>query len=141
MVLPSRDPPEDTRDPELVIGWWVVGVWNPFVMQITVTGQQIDVGDALRGRVEERLSNGVSKYFDHAIDAHVAFSHEGAMFRTQIRVHVGKGLEWESHADETDIFASFGAAVEHLEKQLRRHKRKLRGHHKGGDGELVADKG
>ena len=141
MVLPSRDPPDDNRDPELAIAWWVVGVWNPFVMQITVTGQQIDVGDALRGRVEQRLSNGVSKYFDRAIDAHVAFSHEGAMFRTQIRVHVGKGLEWESHADESDIFASFNAAVEHLEKQLRRRKRKLRDHHKGGDGESVADEG
>lgn len=139
MVLPSRHPPNHNRDPEFAIGRRVASVWNPFVMQITVTGQQIDVGDALRGRVEERLDNSVSKYFDHAIDAHVAFSHEGAMFRTQIRVHVGKGLEWESHADESDIFASFGAAVEHLEKQLRRHKRKLRDHHKGGDGEFVAD--
>ena len=110
-------------------------------MQITVTGQQIDVGDALRVRVEKRLGNGVAKYFDHAIDAHVAFSHEGAMFRTHVRVHVGKGMLWESHADDADIHLSFSAAVEHLEKQLRRHKRKMRDHHKSGDGGFVAEDG
>ena len=99
-------------------------------MQISVTGQQIDVGEALRGHVEKRILSGVSKYFDNAIDAHVVFSHEGSMFRTHIRVHVGKGMKWESHADETDIHASFNAAAEHIEKQIRRKKRKKRDHHR-----------
>ncbi|MFQ5957940.1 MAG: ribosome hibernation-promoting factor, HPF/YfiA family [Alphaproteobacteria bacterium] len=106
-------------------------------MQITITGKQIDVGEALRGHVQARLGNGVSKYFDHAIDGHVAFSHEGSLYRTHIQVRVGKGLAWESHADHADIHSSFSAAVEHLEKQLRRHKRKLRGHHKVGDDAAV----
>lgn len=43
-------------------------------MQLTVTGKQIDVGDALREHVESRLTEGVSKYFDRAIDSQVAFS-------------------------------------------------------------------
>ncbi|MFP6741246.1 MAG: ribosome-associated translation inhibitor RaiA [Alphaproteobacteria bacterium] len=103
-------------------------------MKIKVIGQQIDVGDSLRAHVSDRLENGVKKYFDHAIDAQVSFTHEGALFRTHIRVHVGKSLEWESHADDADIHTSFNAAAEHLEKQLRRHKRKIRDHHKGGDG-------
>ena len=103
-------------------------------MQITVTGHQIDVGDALRDRVESRLSDGVGKYFESAIDGHVGFSHEGPLYRTHIRVHVGKGMIWESHADHADIEFSFNAAFAHLEKQLRRHKRKRRGHHQTGDG-------
>ena len=110
-------------------------------MQITVTGQQIDVGDSLRVRVEERLGNGVAKYFDHAIDAQVTFSHEGAMFRTHVRVHVGKGMLWESHADDPDIHVSFNTAVEHLEKQLRRRKRKMRDHHQSADAGSVAGDG
>lgn len=103
-------------------------------MQIKVIDQQIDVGDSLRGHVSDRLESGGSKYFDHAIDAQVSFAHEGALFRTPIRVHVGKGLEWESQADDADIYTSFNTAAEHLEKQLRRFKRKIRDHHKGGDG-------
>ncbi len=105
-------------------------------MHISVTGHQIAVGDALRGRVEARLSNSVGKYFDSAIEGHVGFSHEGPLYRTHIRVHVGKGMIWESHADNADIYVSFSAAVEHLEKQLRRHKRKRRGRHKTGDGSV-----
>ena len=62
-------------------------------MQISVTGQQIDIGDALRSHVQKRIANSVTKYFDNAINAHVAFSHEGALFRAQVRVHVGKGMD------------------------------------------------
>ncbi len=102
-------------------------------MNITVTGQQIDVGEALRNYVQERLLSGVGKYFDHAIDGHVAFSREGPMIRTLIQVRIGKGLTRESSADNTDIHTSFNVAVEHLEKQLRRQKRKLRDHHKSSD--------
>jgi ribosomal subunit interface protein len=99
-------------------------------MQISVTGQQIDVGEALRRHVEKRLTGSVSKYFDNAIDAKVVFSHEGPLFRTHVRVHVGKGMEWEGQADESEIHLSFNTAVDHIEKQLRRYKRKKRDHHR-----------
>ena len=99
-------------------------------MQISVSGQQIDVGEALRSYVQRRIVGSVTKYFDNAINAHVVFSHEGSQFRTDVRVHVGKGMEWESSADEIDNHTSFKAALEHIEKQLRRHKRKKRDHHR-----------
>lgn len=100
-------------------------------MQITVTGHQIDVGRALCDHVQERLGDGVEKYFDSAIEAHVAFSREGPNFRTHIQVHVGRGMAWEGQADHADIRISFSEAVEHIEKQLRRYKRKLRDHARG----------
>lgn len=109
-------------------------------MKITVTGQQIDVGKALRDHVQDRLVNGVGKYFDHAIDGHVAFSREGPMVRTLIQVHIGKGVARESSAQNADIHISFNVAVEHLEKQLRRQKRKMRDHHKSGDGAAAGSK-
>ena len=114
-------------------------------MQISVTGQQIDIGDSLRSHVEKRIASSVSKYFDNAINAHVAFSHEGARFRAHVRVHVGKGMEWEGHANEKDIHTCFNAALDHIEKQLRRHKRKLRDHHReqnhAGETSGFADEG
>lgn len=118
----------------------VVTGWYPIAMQITVTGQQIDVGETLRDHVQERLENGVGKYFDHAIDGHVAFSREGPNVRTLIQVHIGKGVSRESRAEHADIHMSFNAAVEHLEKQLRRQKRKMRDHHKNGDGAAAGSK-
>lgn len=102
---------------------------NRYTMKIAVTGHQIDIGDALRGHVEERLERGVSKYFADPIEAHVTFSREGEKFRSHVSVHVGKDLHAEGHADDADIYASFNASAEHVEKQLRRNKRKLRDHH------------
>ena len=91
--------------------------------------REIDIGDALRVHVEERLERGVSKYFADPIEAHVKFSREGEQFRTHVSVHVGKDLFAEGRADDAEIYASFNAAAEHVEKQLRRNKRKLRDHH------------
>lgn len=100
-------------------------------MQISVSGQQIDIGEAMRNQVEERIAGSVAKYFGKAIDAQIVFSLDGgSRYRTHIRVHVGKGMEWESHADDLDIHISFSAALEHIEKQLRRYKRKKRDHHR-----------
>ena len=110
-------------------------------MQITVTGQHVDLRESLRDYVKSRLGSGVGKYFDGAIEGHVVFSREGPMYRTQIQVRVGRGMAWESHADNTDISSSFSSAVDHLEKQLRRHKRKLRDHKRPGDGNPGKPKG
>ena len=98
-------------------------------MKIAVTGHQIDIGDALKDHVTERLEQGVSKYFSDPIDAHVTFSKERAMFRAHIQVHVGKDLFAEAQAEAHDVYACFNEAAEHAEKQLRRNKRKLREHH------------
>lgn len=98
-------------------------------MKIAVTGHQIDIGDALKSHVSERLEHGVSKYFADPIEAHVTFSREGVLFRTHVSVHVGKDLFAEGRADADEIYASFNEAAEHVEKQLRRNKRKLRDHH------------
>ena len=100
---------------------------NP--MKIAVTGHQIDIGDALKAHVEERLNHGVSKYFTDPIEAHVRISREGAAFRSHVSVHIGKDLFAEGQAEAQEIYASFNTAAEHVEKQLRRNKRKLREHH------------
>jgi ribosomal subunit interface protein len=97
-------------------------------MQITITGQQVQVGEALREYARTRLGEGVGKYFDGAIVGHVAFSREGPLLHTHIQVRIGRGMTWESHAEASDIKLSFSSAVDHIEKQLRRHKRKRRGH-------------
>lgn len=98
-------------------------------MKIAVSGHQIDVGDALRKHVTERLEHGINKYFEDAIEAQVRFSREGTLYRAHVSAHVGKDIFAEGQADDADIYMSFNAAAEHVEKQLRRSKRKLRGHH------------
>lgn len=99
-------------------------------MRVLITGRQIDVGEALRSHIEERLVAGVSKYFDRAIEAHVVVSRQGPRFRADCSVHVGSGITVQSHGEADEIYASFDLGAERVEKRLRRYKRRLRNHHK-----------
>ena len=98
-------------------------------MQILVSGKQLDVGEALRTHVDERLQNGVTKYFSSSMDAHVVFSREGQGYRADCSVHVGHGIQAQAKAEAGDIYQAFDQAADRLEKRLRRYKRRLRDHH------------
>ncbi|HEX9646283.1 MAG TPA: ribosome-associated translation inhibitor RaiA [Alphaproteobacteria bacterium] len=98
-------------------------------MQLLVSGKQIDVGEALRQHVEDRLTAGVSKYFDRAIEAQVQFSKARHLYRADISAHVGRGVSLQAHAEADDIYPAFDAAAARIEKRLRRFKRRLNDHH------------
>jgi ribosomal subunit interface protein len=98
-------------------------------MQLTVTGKQVDVGDALRRHVEATLDTLLDKYFRTAIEAHAVLAREAHLVRAEISLHVGRGIVINSHATASDHYVAFDAAAEHLAKQLRRSKRRLRDHH------------
>ncbi len=97
-------------------------------MQLSVTGKQLDVGDALRAHIEQNLSAAIGKYFANPTDANVVLSREARNIRADIKVHVGRGIILQGHADAGDAYAAFDLASEHIAKRLRRHKRRLRGH-------------
>lgn len=98
-------------------------------MQITVSGKQIDVGAALRTHVEDNLVAAVAKYFDRPVDAHVVFSRQGHEFTCDSSVHLPTGLTAQAHGASSDVYAAFEQATDRIEKQLRRHKRRLKDHH------------
>jgi ribosomal subunit interface protein len=98
-------------------------------MHLTVTGKQIDTGDALRRHVESSLDSILEKYFKTAIEAHVVFSKEGHMSRAEISIHIGRGIVVNAGAAATEVYAAYEAAAERIAKQLRRYKRRLRDHH------------
>lgn len=98
-------------------------------MQLTVTGKQVDVGDALRRHVETSLETILGKYFRSAIEAHAVFAREAHLIRADVSLHVGRGMVANSAAAASDHYLAFDAAAERLAKQLRRYKRRLRDYH------------
>jgi ribosomal subunit interface protein len=98
-------------------------------MQITVTGKQIDVGDALRRHAEAALEDVAQKYFGNAIEAHVVFSREAHLIHCDLQIHVGRGILVRSEAEAGEAHGAFDAAAERIAKRLRRYKRRLRDHH------------
>lgn len=100
-------------------------------MQLSISGKQLDIGDALRSHVEDSLEASISKYFADAIDATVVFSRVGHLHRSDISVHVGRGISAQSHGEAAEPYAAFDTASEHVAKQLRRFKRRLRNRQRG----------
>lgn len=102
-------------------------------MRIQVSGKQLDVGEALRSHVEERLGEAVGKYFDRPVEAVVVFTREGHEFVADSSVHLSTGMTAQAKGRAAEIYASFEGAVERMEKQLRRYKRRLKDHHRSRD--------
>ena len=100
-------------------------------MQLSISGKQLDVGEALRSHVQDSLEAVVSKYFADAIDASVVFSRVGHLHRTDISVHVGHDISVQSHGEAAEPYAAFDTASAHVAKQLRRFKRRLRNRQRG----------
>lgn len=103
-----------------------------------MTGQQIDVGDALRGHIEDAIEATSEKYFADAIEASVVLSRESFRIRASIAMHVGRGIHVRAQEEADEAYAAFDVALAHLAKRLRRNKRRLRDHHKDRDAAVAA---
>ena len=99
-------------------------------MDLSVSGKQISVGQALRSHVKEKLASAVGKYFEKPMEGAVAFSREGHSFRADISVHVGRGIQMQGHALAEDPYIAYDRALDKVAKRLRRQKRWLRDHRK-----------
>lgn len=97
-------------------------------MHITVSGKQVDVGDALRTYVAEQLGIISGKYFDHALEAQVVFSKARSFFMCDIQMHAGRNIIMRGEGEAQDAHAAFDAAAEHVGKRLRRYRRKVNDH-------------
>ncbi|GJD72265.1 MULTISPECIES: ribosome hibernation-promoting factor, HPF/YfiA family [Methylobacterium] len=109
---------------------------------LRVTGHGLDLGEALRGRVEERMAATLSKYLDSHMSGtcsgHVTLRRDGAAYRTDCVLHLVSGLTLEASGAAHDAHASFEQTADRLEKRLRRYKHKLKDHGAAGhDGATV----
>lgn len=99
-------------------------------MQVQITGKHVDVGDALRTRVAEELSNSIGKYFDRGGGgADVVVSREGHSFKVDCAVTLASGQLLTTHGLGGDAYIAVGAAVAKMEKRVRRYKKRLKDHH------------
>ena len=110
-------------------------------MRVQVAGRHIDVGEALRSRIETELSSGVSKYFNRATDAIVTVGKNGGTgVEVDCTVNLPSGMSLQSKGHGGDAHAAFNEALTKLEKRVRRYKSRLRNHHQPERGPLPADR-
>lgn len=99
-------------------------------MDIRVSGHQMETGEALQTHASDRLTNIVDKYFSRALSSNVTFGRAPAgAFRCDIITHVMQGLVLKGAGIAQDAHLALDQAVEKIDKQLRRYKRRLNDRH------------
>ena len=97
-------------------------------MGLRVSGKHMDIGDAFRERIEGRIEEALTKYFDRGANGHVTVEKSGTRFTTDCMLHLDSGTVLQATGEAQDPQASFDAAAERIEKRLRRYKRRLKQH-------------
>lgn len=99
-------------------------------MRYQISGKQIDIGNALQTHVEAETSELLGKYSGRPTDANIVFSKSGHEYVCETVIHLSTGLTAQARGHESEIYAAFDSALEKMDKQLRRYKRRLKDHHK-----------
>src|SRR5689334_9488963 len=99
---------------------------------LRVTGHGVDLGESLRGRIDERMAATLDKYLDsHMNDScsgHVTLRRDGTAYRTDCVLHLVSGLTIEAVSVSHDARSSFEQTADRLETRLRRYKYRLKQH-------------
>jgi ribosomal subunit interface protein len=98
-------------------------------MSFRVSGKNLDVGDALRERINNRIAEAMGKYFDGGYSGHVTIAREGFGFRTECAIHLDSKVTLHAEGMAPDAYASADQAALRVEKRLRRYHRRLKDRH------------
>ena len=96
-------------------------------MQLSVTGQQIDVTDSLRDYVSSKIEK-IQRHFDLVSDVHCILKVEKLRHKAEATINVNGGQIYADSTEE-DMYAAIDSLVDKLDRQVRKHKEKLVDHH------------
>ncbi|MFN4272041.1 MAG: ribosome hibernation-promoting factor, HPF/YfiA family [Aliihoeflea sp.] len=102
-------------------------------MTLRISGKQMEIGDAFRERIDDRIQLAVDKYFDGGFSGHVTVEKTGSRFTADCLVRLDTGVTLQATGQAQEPQSAFDAAADRIEKRLRRYKRRLKSHDNGPD--------
>ena len=98
-------------------------------MQINITGHHVDITAALRAYVEEKFER-LERHFDNMTNVHVILGVEKERQKAEATLHVSRGNIYADSEDE-NMYAAIDSLTDKLDRQIKKHKEKLKDHHRG----------
>ena len=95
-------------------------------MQYTVTFRHMEPSETLKGYSHDKLLR-LEKYLDAVIDAEVVMTVEKFRHKAEI-VITSDGLKIVAEEETGDMYSAIDMVVDKLEKQIKRHREKLKDH-------------
>ena len=90
-----------------------------FEMGLRISGKQMEVGDAFRTRIDGRVGDIISKYFDGGFSGHVVMERSGSRFDADCTIHLDTGMTLQATGQAQEAIPAFEAAADRLENLLR----------------------
>lgn len=97
-------------------------------MQLNLTGHHIEITPALRSYVTSKMER-LGRHFDHVTNVHVVLTVEKLRQKAEATLHVS-GSNLFANAEDEDMYAAIDALSDKLDRQIKKHKEKLKDHHK-----------
>lgn len=98
-------------------------------MQISVTGQHLDITPALRDYVTSKIER-LERHSDKITNVHVVLTVEKLRHMVEATIHTN-GANVFANAEDEDMYAAIDALIDKLDRQLKKHKEKRSDHHRG----------
>jgi putative sigma-54 modulation protein len=101
-------------------------------MQLNLSGHHIEITSALRNYVSSKMER-LERHFDHVTNIHVILSVEKSRQKAEATIHV-RGANLFANAEHEDMYAAIDGLTDKLDRQIKKHKEKLKDHHQADGG-------
>ena len=98
-------------------------------MHINLTGHHVDITPALRSYVTSKFVR-LKRHFENMTNIHVILSVEKERQKAEATIHVSRGNIYADSEDE-NMYAAIDSLTDKLDRQIKKHKEKLKDHHRG----------
>ena len=95
-------------------------------MQLNITGQNVEIADALRDFVSTKFAK-LEQYFDRINQVYIVLKVEKVTHIADATLHINGG-EIHASAEGQDMYAAIDGLIDKLARQLTKHKDKLKQH-------------
>lgn len=95
-------------------------------MQINMSGHHLDLTSAIKDYVETKLQK-LERHNDHITSVNVILSVEKLEQKAEATIHAN-GKEIFADSSSEDLYAAIDLLADKLDRQLIKHKEKLRSH-------------
>ena len=95
-------------------------------MQINLTGHHVEITDSLRNYVDSKFTK-LERHFDHISNVHVILNVEKLNQKAEATMHLS-GAEVFASSENTDMYAAIDSMIDKLDRQVIKHKEKLKKH-------------
>ena len=96
-------------------------------MRLSITGHHLEITDSLREYVDNKLMR-LERHFDKVTDVHCILAVEKLRHKAEAKINLNGSMLFADSVED-NMYAAIDTLVDKLDRQIKKHKEKLKAHH------------